>query len=410
MPILIFLVFSLSFSTVVFSQKNLNLQQALKIAYKNNLEIKGLELSAKYSQQSLENIISDNGVQTSFNLNLEQKDRFETSINNSVGYVLFEKSLYNQDYNINKKFSKSALDLNLKKLNLLKQKLKTDVLQKMFNVVLSEMDNQYATENLAVFAVKRNHTEDDFNAGKVSDVEMLQANTGSDLAFKLLREKQANMQLSVAELSQLLGLKYNEIDSVKLPEIEKSLTKKLPELEDLLKNIDNNPELQLLQFELKNLEEQITAENNNYNINLDLYSKVYKYAFDTDKNGNWLVGLELSVPIGANDNKTSLLKIKKQQQSNKILQLKQHIITKVLNLQLQLKTLKQYQKALNTQIEYRDFYLEKARANYEMELKSDIGDSMAQYTKTEYLIAKNNFDIVILWQKLALLLGENYEI
>jgi outer membrane protein TolC len=410
MPILIFLVFSLSFSTVVFSQKNLNLQQALKIAYKNNLEIKGLELSAKYSQQSLENIISDNGVQTSFNLNLEQKDRFETSINNSVGYVLFEKSLYNQDYNINKKFSKSALDLNLKKLNLLKQKLKTDVLQKMFNVVLSEMDNQYATENLAVFAVKRNHTEDDFNAGKVSDVEMLQANTGSDLAFKLLREKQANMQLSVAELSQLLGLKYNEIDSVKLPEIEKSLTKKLPELEDLLKNIDNNPELQLLQFELKNLEEQITAENNNYNINLDLYSKVYKYAFDTDKNGNWLVGLELSVPIGANDNKTSLLKIKKQQQSNKILQLKQNIITKVLNLQLQLKTLKQYQKALNTQIEYRDFYLEKARANYEMELKSDIGDSMAQYTKTEYLIAKNNFDIVILWQKLALLLGENYEI
>jgi outer membrane protein TolC len=410
MPILIFLVFSLSFSTVVFSQKNLNLQQALKIAYKNNLEIKGLELSAKYSQQSLENIINDNGVQTSFNLNLEQKDRFENSINNSVGYVLFEKSLYNQDYNINKKFSKSALDLNLKKLNLLKQKLKNDVLQKMFNVVLSEMDNQYATENLAVFAVKRNHTEDDFNAGKVSDVEMLQANTGSDLAFKLLREKQANMQLSVAELSQLLGLKYNEIDSVKLPEIEKSLTKKLPELEDLLKNIDNNPELQLLQFELKNLEEQITAENNNYNINLDLYSKVYKYAFDTDKNGNWLVGLELSVPIGANDNKTSLLKIKKQQQSNKILQLKQHIITKVLNLQLQLKTLKQYQKALNTQIEYRDFYLEKARANYEMELKSDIGDSMAQYTKTEYLIAKNNFDIVILWQKLALLLGENYEI
>ena len=45
-----------------------------------------------------------------------------------------------------------------------------------------------------------------------------------------------------------------------------------------------------------------------------------------------------------------------------------------------------------------------------MELKSDIGNAMINYTDSERKLAENEFDYVITIKKLHYLIGENYEI
>jgi hypothetical protein len=53
-------------------------------------------------------------------------------------------------------------------------------------------------------------------------------------------------------------------------------------------------------------------------------------------------------------------------------------------------------------------YLELARANYEMEIKSDIGSAMSNLTDTEWKLTKNEFDFVIVFTQLQQLAGEDY--
>ena len=50
--------------------------------------------------------------------------------------------------------------------------------------------------------------------------------------------------------------------------------------------------------------------------------------------------------------------------------------------------------------------LEENRASYEMEIQSTLGDSMAQYTRAEWLAAKNEFDIATTWAQIDILTGK----
>jgi outer membrane protein TolC len=387
----------------------LTFNTALQLTYANNVEIKHAMLDIQSAQQDIQGLLEDQDLQSSINLNFSRKERYDDHINNSVGYLLFKKNIYSQQYTIDNTVKNWTLYTKKSQLDILKKQQSIKVLQGFFDVVLTELYHQYAIENLAVAAVAENHTKDDFEIGETSDVQVLETHTNSQLALVELRKAQADMRLSVANLSLLLGLKFDEIDRVILPNIQQLVDKKLPEVEEFLAKLNNNTTIQLLQLNLQQLQQHISLENNNYNITVDGYTKFHKYAFDTDKNGQWVAGIELNIPLGESANVVQKLLIQKQQLENQIQQHTQQVTYDILDIYLQLKNLKQQQTALQSQLEYRDFYLEKARATYELELKSDIGDAMAQYTKTEYLIAKNKFDIVIAWHTLALLIGENYE-
>ncbi|ABL02507.1 hypothetical protein Rmag_0782 [Candidatus Ruthia magnifica str. Cm (Calyptogena magnifica)] len=56
-------------------------------------------------------------------------------------------------------------------------------------------------------------------------------------------------------------------------------------------------------------------------------------------------------------------------------------------------------KSLTTKLNYHDLY-EHAKTHYEMELKSDIEDTLTQFTNVEYKLAKNQFGFVIIFENL----------
>ena len=78
----------------------------------------------------------------------------------------------------------------------------------------------------------------------------------------------------------------------------------------------------------------------------------------------------------------------------------------LLELLQKLQYLNKKQQALKSKLDYKDLYLEQARANYELDIKSDIGDSMVEYTKTELEIAQNEFKYFLIWQELSKISGD----
>jgi len=55
---------------------------------------------------------------------------------------------------------------------------------------------------------------------------------------------------------------------------------------------------------------------------------------------------------------------------------------------------------------YRDLNLDRSRALYEMEVSTDLGDSMVQITEAEYLSAQADYKMAEAWTRLDILTGQ----
>ena len=77
----------------------------------------------------------------------------------------------------------------------------------------------------------------------------------------------------------------------------------------------------------------------------------------------------------------------------------------VLDLWLELNTLYVQREKVAALSVYRDLYLDRSRALYEMEVKTDLGDSMARTTEARLRRAEVEYQIALAWARLDAVLG-----
>jgi outer membrane protein TolC len=400
--------FILLFLSLGVIAKPLNLNDAINTALENDSDYKQILLQVKTQENNLKNL---NSYNLDLTLNLETKDRFNDRIDNSKASLNFSKSLFNQDDKILNTNYQNEIDLLKTQLKTLQLKKKLEVLRAFFNIIIADMNYDYLMEDLAVFAVMENRIKDYIELEYYSEVELLERTSKTQEALVKMRSAENDKLISRAQLGMIMGLDANEeIAEIIEPQFTNYLSPKL----DIFKTwqdkiLTGNTELQILSTQINNLKQNLGSEQTNYGIDVSLYSKIFHHQFESDKNGNYLAGLQLSIPLGAeNRNTLDNLNIEIKSRELTFNQQKNQILTKALELWLKAKNLVQQQKSLQVMLDYKDLYLERARANYELELKSDIGHSMTEYTKTEKLIKQNEFDIITTMQELHLLAGEDY--
>lgn len=77
----------------------------------------------------------------------------------------------------------------------------------------------------------------------------------------------------------------------------------------------------------------------------------------------------------------------------------------VLELWLQLDSLKARREQRQSEKRYRELYLDRSRALYELEVRADLGDSMVRYTEAERNTAESDYETALAWARLNALLG-----
>ncbi|WP_201340829.1 TolC family protein [Abyssogena phaseoliformis symbiont] len=205
----------------------------------------------------------------------------------------------------------------------------------------------------------------------------------------------------------ILGINYEDRpDDLTKPKLKYYFSKSFASLDELRKNtFKNNTILQIMHRDLSSIKHQMNSHKNDYGVVIKGNIRIGEQAYLREKNNKLRFGINLTMPLGNDNTKQQTivkLGIQAKQTELDIKQFKQNLSSQVLTLN----ELNQIQKALTTELDYHDLYLERARAHYEMELESDIGDALTQFTNTEYKLAKNQFDFVITFEKLALLTGE----
>ncbi len=392
----------------------LSLKTAINIAINNSLIIKQLVIKHQLARNKLANVLAIDNININFNAIAEKKENY--SSDNTHLSLLVNKNLYNQSNIIKTDSAKAELDII--KQQLIKEKIQQEIIvtEIFFSVLLSDLKHQAIVEKLAIFAVKENRIKDKYELSvpETADLDLLAAKNNTQLVLTELNNVEAKQITTRANLARIIGLDFdNDLDELKTPELAKYMVFVTKDFKDIKnKIINNNLNIKINNNNITNIKNTIKAERNNKEIKLNSYLKIgHNSSSENNINGDWKVGIIFNMPFGSNIQSIAVdrLNIILHQQQNLLQQQENTLVQQALELWYKLKTLKQQQSSLAVQLEYRDFYLERARANYELDLKSDIGDAMYKYTNTEYLIAKTNFNIIIIIKKLKLLTGDANE-
>ncbi|CAC9538913.1 hypothetical protein [uncultured Gammaproteobacteria bacterium] len=407
----------LSFSTQALELPNpLTLRHTLALATKQNLEQKQLHINIELDKIELKSYQDSYKTTVDLDLQLARRDNEKLGgTDYSHAFIKINKVLYDQNVEINQNTAKSTVKNTEFALQQLKIDKTTQVMQAFFNIILADMRHETVLERLAISAIRANRIQDNFDVEDASEVELLEKRTLTQLDVVKRIEAEAAQITTRAKLAQLLNIAYeNRPDNLVKPDLTYFFKKELAGFEIWQKKIQlSNLELGELRRVLANLKQQRNLEKNNKEIVISSNIKLGEQSYDSSKNGNWRAGISFIMPFGQSQsqkNKTSKLLTKIKQQQLRIEQRTQALNQQALSLWLKLKTLKQRHQALTTELDYRDLYLELARANYEMEIKSDIGSAMSNLTDTEWKLTKNEFDFVIVFIQLQQLAGEDYEL
>lgn len=291
-----------------------------------------------------------------------------------------------------------------------REQRRIDIMARFFDVLMADMqyvvDNEFSTVAFLEFDKARDRYEQKL----VAKVDLSELE--SRFQNLLVKRNQSRVQQRLtrellAEAMNLPGQLVSDLEDPTLPGNERAL----PSYEALSAQIEQSPMLQsskkLLEASRQRME-SLRAENRP---SLDAEVEANNYA-NRKLQGRDSVraGLVLSWPVYQGNRNSSLL-AREQAQFHKLQaeteKLKRALSISALRLLTEAEQLqKAARNAAKVQVDFRDLYLERARAQYEVELKTNLGESAAFTVEAKLRQRSVEYQLALTLAKLEALLGQ----
>ncbi|MCA1925373.1 MAG: TolC family protein [Thiobacillus sp.] len=257
-----------------------------------------------------------------------------------------------------------------------------DIMARFFDVLLADM--QYAADNefMAVAYVSLDHAEDRVEVGQMSRPEFLRL----EAEYQDIRERRNASLQRVRAARQKLAHALNrpgqlpvELAQPKLPDNARTL----PDYEALLPWVlANNPRLRALDAQIAAADARIAAIRSDNRPSLDAEVIGAGYSRESITRDEISAGLVFTVPLyqGARvDSREARERALRQRLQAEREKLQFELADALLASLQEVEWLRDTGRAAaDKQIEYRDWALERARAEYELEMKTTLGTNMAE--------------------------------
>ena len=341
-----------------------------------------------------------------------QERNLEKVENDTFGYIVWKNKLYESKDVLNEdKFDYAKKDKDyLLKLSMAERKILA--IKAFFDTNSAMLFQQYLIEQLAMDAIYHNRAKDFYPYGRTSDVEVLEKETNMLLSSAKNYNAEENVYNNKSKLANLLGFDVKQMPELQRPKLQSYLEKKILDNSKLLEfAFKNDPRMQQYIEKMQFLDRKLANLKNNYDVQVGTVAMYGNEPQKTigDENNRWEARLTLRVPFydqQKNSNEIQSVKIEKNRLHATIEKYKVGLSEKIDELVSRLNYLKRLEKAYKVQFDYRNLYLEKSRIDYDLNRKSDLGDSMVQLSKAEYELEKNRYEFVITYETLNLLVGE----
>ncbi len=286
------------------------------------------------------------------------------------------------------------------------------IMQAYFNVLLADIIYSRSMEAMSIVYVRLDKLRSEFELKKISDIELLKAENEYREIRREQMQAQSDQRLTRLRLSHLISPGYLP-EQLEAPDLEQlhllSVKRELPDVEVLYQQaLDQNPRLVALEYKLKSARLKIEGYQAEKYPVIEAKLQAADYARELGTSDKYRAGIEVSVPLYQAGQENARIRRSTgelvQLESERLLT-RQEIEQQILELWLKISELKRQFDDPDLTIDYRDLYLDRSRALYELEVTSDLGDAMVKLSDAQLFKAQTVFELAINWAKLDALVG-----
>ncbi len=288
------------------------------------------------------------------------------------------------------------------------------IMQAYFNVLLADIIYSRSMEAMSIVYVRLDKLRSEFELKKISDIELLKAENEYREIRREQMQAQSDQRLTRLRLAQLITPGYLP-EQLEAPDLEQlhslSVKRELPGVELLYQQaFEQNPRLVALEYKLKAARLKIEGfQAEKYPV-IEAKLQAADYARELGTSDKYRAGIEVSMPLYQAGQENARIRRSMgelvQLESERLLT-RQEIEQQILELWLKISDLKRQFDDPDLAIDYRDLYLDRSRALYELEVTSDLGDAMVKLSDAQLFKAQTVFELAINWAKLDALVGNS---
>ncbi|MDP1923335.1 MAG: TolC family protein [Thiobacillus sp.] len=288
-----------------------------------------------------------------------------------------------------------------------------DIMARYFDVLLADM--QYAADNefMAVAYVSWDNAQDRFKVGQISQPELLRL----DADYQAIRERREASLQSVRSSRQRLAHALYRPGNLPTELAEPVLAGNalpLADYETLLPWVmEKNPQVQVLQAQVAATDARIAAVRAERNPMLDAEVVGADYSRVSTTRDNISAGLLFVIPLyqgGRVDALVARERAQRERSAAELDKLKLELADSLLGTLQEIEWLRSSARAsADKQIEYRDWALERSRAEYELEMKTNLGTSMADTQVAALRRKQVEYQLALALARLEALSGGNLQ-
>lgn len=285
-----------------------------------------------------------------------------------------------------------------------------EIMSRYFDVLIADM--QYAADNelMSVYYVSFDQGKDKLEQGQISSLDL----AGLESRYRdILEKRNASAQrqrITRALLANAMnrpGDLPGELEDPKLPGNQRTL----PDYETLLPiMLSNNPRLRAQQEMLAASQKRVESLRAEKGPILDAEVQAADYSRPSTTRNNLSAGLILSWPLYQGNRSDS--RVASEMAQFNMLQastdkLKMELTQALLETCLEITQLQSTARdAARKYSDYRDLQLERSRGLYELELKSNLGTSMAETSDAKLRVRRNEYQLALSFARLEALMGK----
>jgi outer membrane protein TolC len=342
---------------------------------------------------------------------IDDADGVNDSSNDNAASLILSRPLYDfglQDSRENQ-FALQLQALEYQKRLLIEQR-RLEIMEKYFAVL--NADNHFISENesLAMGFIHYDNAVQDQELGLVAEIEVLRLQADYEVIRQQRYLAEHQQRLTRAMLAEAMGHPGNLSTELEAPAIDPD--RALPDDFDALVDqaLVYSLEAVAAQANSQVAQAAIAIAASTDNPSLDLQIEVSSYERDSRLRDDWRAGLYLEVPLysGSSPARLDLAKARHREALAKQQQVESHLRLEVLELWQKIQQLKLEIQGRSVEQDYRDRYLDRSRAEYELEFKTDLGDSMVMFSRSNSERLRSLYAFELAYQRLTALVGADF--
>lgn len=289
-----------------------------------------------------------------------------------------------------------------------KQRQHIKVMKSYFDVVLADLQFYRYNEEMAVAYIQYDRMKIRQQLGQYTELDVAEKEAEYQRIRRMRTYSQNQQRVTRSLLAQALNKPNHLPATVARPDLDVT-SRKLPEVEVLQKQASENNSV------LQALHAQINAAKNNVELArasgrpvLSAGLEAYEYKRELASSDKWRAGITLDVPLWNGERIDAAVAKAKANLYKTEAQLSQQefaINQKILELWLGIETLRVKYDEDSVAMNFAELSLDKMRAQYEQEVKADLGYAMVKFSEAERKVMETKFKITLAWAELDALSG-----